>query len=167
MIKDRAINLKPTKSVEIHSNFCPRCGSQNIKRSNKLTRKRLDMKFSKNSIKKSIVNLSSWRYKCLECFTYFVPKDWPINRTIYGHGFIIWCIYQNVVCKQKMFQVRDSLRDLFEVYVNKDGLYNFRSLVSEYYESIYKDLLSEILKSPAIHIDETTVNLRNCKACNL
>jgi predicted RecB family nuclease len=158
--KRKPIASRPNKRIEIHCRRCLRCGSARIDPGRQLSRTIIDMKFFKGGVKKWVCRYVSWRYHCRKCRQAFVPEGWPDSHTMYGHGLVSWCVYHNVACGQNMLQVAESLADLFGLPVPEPQIYRFKSAIAENYQSLYTDLLEQILKSPVIHIDETTVRLR-------
>ncbi len=60
-----------------------------------------------------------------------------------------------------MMKVQRSLEDIFGLCVSNDQMYRFKRYIAASYMSLDNELLAAIVKSPVIHIDETTVNLRN------
>jgi hypothetical protein len=81
--------------------------------------------------------------------------------TIYGHGLICWCVYNNVVGKQSMLQVERSLHDIFGLKLRSGNGYRFRSELASYYRPLYDEILRAILNDDVINIDETPVKLRD------
>jgi Transposase IS66 family len=119
------------------------------------------MKFFKGGVKKWIVLHQSWAYQCEVCGTRFLPTDWPVDRSLYLHGLVCWCVYQNIECRQTMWQVKDTLADVFGLHLPQRQLYHFKSWIVERYNSLYEEIRASILKGHLVHIDEGTVNLRN------
>jgi hypothetical protein len=128
-----------------------------------IRRTSIDLKFFKSGIKKWVLQYVSWRYKCLKCQYQFISPDFPNDLAQFGHSLMSWCVYQHVFRSQIMLQVYHSLRDLFELYIGTTNVYNFKSVMAAYYESMYENILDSILKGAIIHIDETQVNLRQSK----
>jgi predicted RecB family nuclease len=151
----------PNKRVVIECDTCPACGSDKIKKKNRLRRKTVDMKFFKGGVKKWIVLYRSWAYQCDSCETRFIPKEWSIDRAMYQPGLACWCVYQNIECRQTMWQVKDTLADVFSLHVPPRQLYLFKSWIVERHNSLYEEIRASILQGHLVHIDEGTVNLRN------
>ena len=161
--KKKSVLRRLSKSINIHCEQCSRCRSLQIQRISKLSRSRIDLKFTKMGIRKFLVRYLSWRYKCLNCGAVFTAPDWPDSRTIYGHGLLSWCMYHTIACKQSVLQVQQSLITLFDLYVPPQQLFRFKSMMAEYYKSTYDKIFYSIVNGPLIHIDETTVKLRKHK----
>jgi predicted RecB family nuclease len=153
--------LTPNKQIVIECDKCPACGAENIKRTYRLQRKTVDLKFFKGGVKKWIVLYRSWRYYCNSCGVRFCPKDWLTYRSRYREGIACWCVYQNIECRQTMWQVQDTLVDLFGLHFQYRKLYRFKRWIVRRYESMYEQIRLSILRGHLIHIDESKVNLRN------
>jgi hypothetical protein len=140
---------------------CPTCGSGNIRRKHRLRRKTVDMKFFKGGVKKWIVVYHSWAYQCDGCGARFRPEEWFADQSLYQPGLASWCVYQNVECRQTMYQVKDTLADLFGLHVPPRQLYIFKSWIAKRYESLHEEIRRSILGGHLAHVDEATVDLRN------
>jgi hypothetical protein len=60
-----------------------------------------------------------------------------------------------------MLKVQKCLEHIFSLRVENGILYRFKRYIAVSYLSLDKELLESIVKSPVVHIDETTVNLRD------
>lgn len=147
--------------VDIQCTQCPHCGSKKIKHRNRLQRSKIDLKYSKHSVRKWLPQYVSWRYECRRCRKKFIPAAWPNSRSIYGHGLACWCVYHNIARKQSMLQVSRSVLDVFDIYLPKDHLYRFKTSVADHYTSTYENILDSIVKGSIIHVDETPVKLKS------
>src|SRR5690242_11973257 len=76
-------------------------------------------------------------------------------------GLMCWCVYQNIECRQTMWQVKDTLADVFGLHVVSRRLYLFKTWIAKRYEDLYEEIRRSILQGHLIHIDEATVDLRN------
>jgi predicted RecB family nuclease len=159
--KPPRLPFTPNKRIVIACEACPMCGSSKIKRRNGLRRKTVDVKFFKGGVKKWIVVYLSWTYQCDGCGARFQPEEWLADRSLYQPGLASWCVYQNVECRQTMWQVKDTLADLFGLHVPQRQLYLFKSWIAKRYESLYEEIRRSILGGHLAHVDEATVDLRN------
>jgi Transposase IS66 family len=62
-----------------------------------------------------------------------------------------------------MSKVRKSLVDVFGLHLDQDNLDRSKVRFAAIYEPLYAQILSEIIQSPVLHIDETPVNVRKGK----
>jgi len=60
-----------------------------------------------------------------------------------------------------MLKIQKSLEDIFGLCLESSRLYTFKRYIATSYASLDSELLDAIVKSPVVHIDETTVNLRD------
>lgn len=151
--------LAPNKRVVIECEQCPACGSQLIKRKHRLRRRTIDIKFFKGGLKRWGVEHLSWTYGCEACGTSFKSGRWPEDRVQFQPGLVNWCVYQNIHCRQTMWQVQETLADIFNVRTDYRVLYRLRRWVAERYRSLYEEIRTEIVRGHLIHIDESTVSL--------
>ena len=151
---------KPNKTTLIEAKNCPACRSRKLDRDSESSHIVVDLKFSKNGVKKVLTRFVSWRYNCKKCGKSFRSEERLPNPQRYGHGLASWCVYQNNVLGVNMAKVRKSLVDLFGLHLDQSMLDRTRDRIAAYYEPLRADILNEILAAPVIHIDETTVRLR-------
>ena len=147
------------RTMELSCSRCPYCNSRHLKEGRRTTRILIDLRFSRAGVKRWITQYVSWRYRCQECGRIFLPEGWPTSRNKYGRNLVSWCVYLNFVCKQKMYQTRDTLKDLFELNVSQRSMYQFKTRIAREYSDIYREIKERILSGPIIHIDETPVKL--------
>jgi hypothetical protein len=70
-------------------------------------------------------------------------------------------VYQNIECKQNMWQVRTTLMDVFGLDVPIRQFYLFKTWVLGRYAGLYEEICRAIVGGHLVHVDETTVNLLN------
>jgi predicted RecB family nuclease len=145
-------------SVELRR--CPKCRSTAIERREQMSRDLIDLKFFRGGVKKWITRTVFWTYCCSKCMRLFSSHTRSPYRQKYGHQLMSWCVYSNVACGVNMLRVEKSLADLFDLAIPDCEAYRFKCYVSDLYKSLYAEILQNILASPVIYIDETTVRLR-------
>src|SRR5260370_126397 len=74
-----------------------------------------------------------------------------------------WGVCSKVACGMNMRRVATTFGDVFGLSIHRDGLYRLKRYVADIYRPLSAEILQCILKSPIIHIDETTVKLRGQK----
>jgi predicted RecB family nuclease len=158
--KKPRLPFSPNKRVVFECESCPACGRSNIKKKNRLRQKTVDLKFFRGGVKKWIVVYRSWAYKCEDCGASFRPGEWPKDHSLYQSGLACWCVYQNIECKQNMYQVRETLADVFGLDVPPRQLYLFKDWIADRYRTLYEEIRQAIVQGHLVHVDETTVNLR-------
>lgn len=151
----------PNKRVELTCESCAKCGSKTITPGRRQFRRRVaDLKFSLTGVKKHIVEYRTTKYCCNECGTRFFPEAWLKRESIYGEHLAIWCVYQNIACKQPMGHVTQTLKDLFLMDIRPEQARKFKGSVVSRYNVLYDELRQHIIKSHVLHIDEGDVALR-------
>jgi hypothetical protein len=80
---------------------------------------------------------------------------------INGHGLVSWCVYSNVACGVNMRRTAATLVDVFGLMLPDCQAYRWKRYMTTFYRPLYTEILHSILSRPVIHIDETTVKLRN------
>jgi uncharacterized protein YprB with RNaseH-like and TPR domain len=146
--KPKRLPFTPNKKVVLECTQCPTCGNPTIRRRNRLKRKTVDIKFFESGLKKWIVAYSSWTYGCEACGNRFTSADWQAARTMYQNGLVSWCVYQNIQGRQAMYQVQESLAEVFRLHVPPHQLYVFRRWVADRYRTLYEEIRAEIIKGP-------------------
>lgn len=161
--KKKACSLPVNKRTEVSCGRCSHCNSRKIRPNQRLSRRVTDLRFSSGGVKRWVVQYESWRYQCRRCGKTFLPEDWPSCRRRYGANLAKWCVYLNFACKQNMWNVKDTLRDVFGIRVDRSMLYGFKRQVISAYTGLYEQIRQHILASPVLHIDETDVAIRKTK----
>ena len=72
-----------------------------------------------------------------------------------------WCVYSNIACGLNMSRAWKSTEDVFGLVIPPDKVYKWKTHIAVLYESLYSEILQSVLASPVIHIDETTVRIRD------
>jgi hypothetical protein len=130
-----------------------------LKAGRKETRTLIDLRFSRTGVKRWVTKYTYRLYRCQECGEIFLPEGRPACKSKYGRNLVSWCVYLNFVCKQKMYQTRDTLRDLFELNVSQRSMYQFKTRIAQEYSGLCSEIKDRMLSGPMIHIDETLVKL--------
>ncbi len=161
--KKKAHSLPVNKRIEVSCKRCSHCNSRKIYPCQRVSRRVTDLRFYSGVVKRWVVQYESWRYQCRRCGKTFLPEHWPSSRRRYGANLAKWCVYLNFVCKQTMWNVMDTLRDVFGIEIDRSILYGFKRQVIASYKGLYEQIRQHILASPVLHIDETDVAIRKTK----
>ena len=159
-VKYRCLPSKPNKTVLFEAQTCPDCESRKLDRDSESDHIVLDLKCSKDGVKKYVTRFVSWRYSCKKCGKRFRSEERVPNPQRFGHGLASWCVYQNNVLGVNMSKVRKSLRDVFGLHLDERMLDRTKERIAAFYAPLYADIFNSILAAPVLHIDETTVRLR-------
>jgi len=159
--KFRLASFRINKVSAIESQRCPECQSKKIEEGKQMSHDLIDLKFFNGGIKRWITRFVSWRYRCSKCAHQFSSeKRLPIPQK-YGHGLMSWCVYSNIACGLNMSRAWKSTEDVFGLVIPPDKVYKWKTHIAVLYESLYSEILQSVLASPVIHIDETTVRIRD------
>jgi hypothetical protein len=158
--KNICLPSKPNRTVLFEAERCPDCRGRKLSRKAESDHILVDLSFSRSGIKRNITRFVSWRYRCEKCGRCFRSEDRFPNPQRYGHGLASWCVYQNNVLGVNMSKVRKSLIDVFGLHLDQRTLDKTKDRIASFYEPLCAEILNEILASPVVHIDETTVRLR-------
>jgi predicted RecB family nuclease len=159
-MRQKKIPPKPNKTIILEAKACPHCLSRKLQRYNESSHDVVDLKFSRSGVKKCTTRYVSWRYSCGRCGKTFRSEDRLPHPQRYGHGLASWCVYQNNVCGVNMSKVRKGLEEIFGLHLDIYPVESAMDRIAAFYETLYADILKEIVASPVIHIDETTVRMR-------
>jgi predicted RecB family nuclease len=155
--------LRVNKLIELSAMKCPYCGSKEIKRTQRLNRVSIDLLFSRSGVKRWVIQYKGARHLCNQCRRTFASEGWPTRRRKYGENLAKWSIYLNVACKQTMYNVRDTLHDVFGIAITRSSLYQLKREVCSSYVGTYEQIRKHVLASPVLYVDETDVAIRNTK----
>jgi len=158
--KFKRVSIHINKVLFVETQRCPRCRSTGIEKGKQTSHDLIDLKFFRGGMKKWITRVVSWRYHCLKCHHVFSSEERLPNPRKYGHGVMSWFVYCNVSFGLNMLRVEKSLRDVFGLVVPRCECYRSKGYIAALYHPLYSEILQSVLASPVIHIDETTVRLR-------
>src|SRR5262249_52079108 len=161
--KRRSGSAKVNKRIVICAEQCRHCGSVNIRDGRKVRRRVTDLRFTKSSVKRWVVEYSSSRYCCGDCGKVFLPEAWPTYRGIHGDNLAAWCVYQNIACRQTMCQVIDTLHEVFAINVRREKAYGFKNRIISSYDGLNDEIHRHIVGSPVLYVDEGDVAIRKSK----
>lgn len=160
-------SLKPTKSIKIRRRIkCPKCGFSPLKESKKTTEKiTVDLRFTQETIVKEIRKYWANRSSCMKCNKDFIPPYFNVHGHpgIYGRNIKIWVCYLRIVLRNPYSLIRKITSDLFKLNLSDAVILRFIEEVGSYYLKTENLLISSLLKSKFIHIDETTINIKGQK----
>ncbi len=123
-------------------------------------RSMIDLVFAPTGCRKSVLRLIGKRGRCPHCGEIYVPPAFKqIKNHVYGPGFIVWVVYLRMALRLSGRLITQATRDLFGVDVSREGLGRFMKRCAEVHVRTEKLLQDRILKSPAIHADETKLSI--------
>jgi hypothetical protein len=159
--KGKRCNLRPNKIIDLVPKKCPTCMAKNLQPATCRRRYSLNLRFTRAGVKRAVTCIRCWSYKCPGCGGTVAARPKFSTQQIYGHDLMSWCVYFNVVSGLNMLKIQKCLEHIFSMRVENAQLYRFKRYIAASYLPLDNELLEAIVKSPVVHIDETTVNLRD------
>ncbi|WP_242055315.1 TM0106 family RecB-like putative nuclease [Nostoc flagelliforme] len=140
---------------------CLNCG-KSLENLNKTAEKTvINLVFTKNGIRKSVIKFSGAISYCRACNIRYYPKE--INKRgnqLFGHAFQSWIVYQRLVLRLSYKNIVNLMEEQFNEKVSLTTVTEcIKSFAFNYYDT-EKIIHQHILDSPFIHVDETTISIR-------
>jgi predicted RecB family nuclease len=156
------VDYKSNKSIRIHSaRKCPRCKSLSVRLNGyrRATKSLIDLKFTKNGIKRWVIEYHCYQQYCQDCKKQFLPKRYLSIRNIYGYNLASWIVYNNVVNNTGFEQISDIVNTCFNIRIKSSAAHDLKKRTAEYYRNWYKNSIKNIKKWEFIHCDETSIRV--------
>jgi hypothetical protein len=120
----------------------------------------IDLHFTKAGCRKTVTKYFGPRAKCPQRGCLYCPPeiDRP-SRSLFGHGFQAWSVYQRIVMRLPYRVIEVVTEELFGERTSKSTIINFIKHLAEYYEETERLSLKRLLESPFVHADETRINI--------
>ncbi|MDO9257569.1 MAG: IS66 family transposase, partial [Bacteroidales bacterium] len=164
--KNRAISqeIKINNVVQVRrGRTCPNhSGQKLIPTQDEASQTILDLKFTSRGVKKQVTQYIGKKGFCAECNKFFSP---PQIRKLgkgkkYGHGFIAWVNYHRLAMRLPFKKIIQLVEDTFGEQVAAATIQLMFITLSKYFIDTEQMMLKRILKSPFVHMDETTINIK-------
>ncbi len=122
----------------------------------------IDLRFTNSGARKTISLYESAKSYCKTCKKYFKPDIFygGNGNYVFGHGFRSWAVYQRLVLRLPFRLIAQNSLELFDEPIAPGSISNIIKYFSDKYGDSEKILLSRILLSPFIHVDETQISIR-------
>jgi predicted RecB family nuclease len=165
----KTINGRRSKEKRLRPNFqvrvrrrltCPKCHSSSIRPSyDKIAEVTLtDLLFVKHGCRKRVIRYYGDKVRCRKCKESYVPKRLHALKSCkYGDGFVAWCIYQRVLCRLPYQIISQIAKDMFGIDSTTETIRSILIRAGARYSQTSSEILKELLKSSAIHIDDTRI----------
>ncbi len=153
--------LRVNEVVLCVSRACPKCKSRDISKGKKRQSKKvLDLKFTKNGIKKWVVRFDANSYRCRSCKHTYVPSKYKRIRISYGHNLGCWAVYHKIVNRQSDRQIEMNLYELFGISVTFHTIKRFLKYFADFYRPTYLSLYRMVLSGGVLYADETPIKTK-------
>ncbi|MGK7915834.1 MAG: IS66 family transposase, partial [Prochloraceae cyanobacterium] len=156
------INRRVQKTIEISpQTVCPQCGSLQLRPYDKEThRVIIDLKLTRNGLKKTIIRFTGSYQYCIKCYTLCPPPFKYKQSQIYGHGLKAWIVYHRIALRLPYESISESFQEQFKEKIATGSLSRFIHDLAVYYSETENILIQHLLESPFIHVDETKINIQ-------
>ncbi len=156
------VNLRVNKVIEFpNPQRCRVCHSTHLHKSTRIKRKSFDLLFTRYGIKRWVIEYQYRRMNCLDCGKSTRPNEsMKLSQSTYGPGLKIYSVNMFVNHRVNLYTVNDIIRDSFGIKLSKGIIHNFKSQMAMKYTSAADSLLKEIVSSPLVQIDETSVKVK-------
>ncbi len=125
-----------------------------------LERSLVDLAFSKAGCRKTVLRYVGKGGRCQQCGEIYVPPLFKeVKNRIYGPGFCVWIVYLRMVLRLSYRLIKQFTRDLFGVELSTTKAEEVTRQYANNYARTEELLHCRMLKSPAIHVDETKLNI--------
>lgn len=139
---------------------CPKCEESSLTASGICRKLILDLKVTRNGIKRWVVCHVTRRYRCCVCYNWFLPRRYLALTSRYGEVLRKWVAYTTIALRQTNENVVDSLADVFGISFSPGQVSVFRHGVAQHYKKTYDALLKSLIQGQLIHADETKVCIK-------
>ncbi|MCG6137630.1 MAG: IS66 family transposase [Nostoc sp. LLA-1] len=160
----RRINPRATKIIQVPAaDNCPICNNISLRITTKLvTRLIINLVVTKNGVRKTIIKYLGNKGYCPKCCKFYNP---PViakygHSQLYGHGFKAWLIYHRVAMRLPYESISEMMQEQFGEKILAGSIVTFIKDFAQYYSETEKSIIQSLLKSPSIHVDETTINIK-------
>ena len=157
---------KPDQIVKLNKKQnCIFCGAKKTKVTNQKNGNRtiIDIKITKNGIKRWIIKYIAYNIYCPKCEKYFSPNEYKELGHKYGFNLVSWVIYHYVANNTSFTKIANTLEDFFNIDLGKVGrsrMQRLKEIAAEYYKDAYEKIKSSVDQWHIMHIDETRIRLR-------
>jgi predicted RecB family nuclease len=159
-VKKSVYTFKPNKIISVTAQLCEKCKSRKLLIKAHFSRKITDLKFTIAGVRRCVIQYISGRYLCKKCKHLFIPKDYPIGRLHVGHNLISWTMFENIVNRQGFRKIESSFKELFHLNISSSTFHACKDYFVRYYESTYQILVTRIIKSSVLYVDETPFSMQ-------
>lgn len=120
----------------------------------------LDLIFTKAGFRKVMIHYTGIIAHCPQCQTRFHPPAFKrFKRSSFGRGWQVWAMYQRMVLRTSYRLISQAALDQFGEVMSPQNFQRFATQLSSQYARTEDELFGTLLQSPALHIDETQLNI--------
>jgi predicted RecB family nuclease len=141
-------------------NACPKCGAIKVyqyKKKVKLVQ--TDLKFTATGIKQYVVEYQGTRSKCSKCFSQY--NDHNFRRFQYGDNVFVYATNLYLRYNISNYMISQIMQEQFGIWINPMYLVMRKQKWWQSWQPEVDYIWQIIRYSPVIHIDETSIKLKN------
>lgn len=156
-------NIKAnTTKVSERPKHCIKCNNERLYIHQKYNRTLIDLKFTKNGIKRWVINFNGYRFRCSKCGNVFTDPKYYKQPT-FGINVQIWIIYNYMSYGISYEDLTKVLMETFNIGVTRSYISSIKPKFAELYSDYYSNILECIINGKVLHIDETSVKTQGTK----
>lgn len=137
---------------------CYHCNSDKLHQHTKFEHKSIDLKISKNGLRRQLTLYRGKRSLCTQCNKASKPKSGK-NIQKYGTDLINWSINLFINHKVNLNAVSKILLDSFDINIPRNSLDYCKLCISKRYDTTLSEIKGLVVSGPVIHVDETSVKV--------
>ncbi|MBI5030601.1 MAG: transposase [Chloroflexi bacterium] len=138
---------------------CPQCNSDLLPSDQTAEKTIIDLNFTENGCSRQIVKLKGLQGYCPKCRKHYKPES-VHGLSLFGHGFQSWVVYQRLSLRLPYDGITQSLEEQFGEKVCFGLITQIIKRLGAFYAETENLLVQQILASPFVHVDETTINVQ-------
>ena len=160
----RKKKVRATKVVQVPPRrTCPKHETEQLRPRSAVSRRTIiDLVITRSGIRKTITEYVGTKTFCPECRKHYLPSgiDKYYKTQLYGHGFRAWTVYQRVALRMTYSGIAEVMKEQFGEEEPKRHISSLIRSLSKYYAETEEIIIKDLLRSPFIHADETSINMR-------
>jgi predicted RecB family nuclease len=164
-VKPKRKGTRPDRQVRVRRRLkCPKCGGRSISPKEKMIAEAIitDLVFTRNGCRRRITRYYGNKVFCRKCKEYYNPRRLhELKARKYGDGFTAWCVYQRVVCRIPYRIISHIAAEVYGIHTRNTIIVKQVERFGKQYTRAISEILKELLRSQAIHVDETRVSTTN------
>jgi predicted RecB family nuclease len=153
---------KIDKTILLYPEVCPVChqASANFELVKRGEMVKVDIKHTKNGIRKMVTLYKGGQYKCYHCKKVFSPQKLK-KGPVYGDNLIAWAINLQIQYNISGAKTIDIIKDSFNIQVSATKMWDFKPYMANKYKETYDEIISKIVSGNLLHIDETKSSIKD------
>lgn len=139
---------------------CPKCGASKVYHYHQKRRVvQTDLKFTSTGIKQHVTEYIGTKSRCGKCWQHY--NDHILRRTQYGDNLFAYVTYLYINYNISNYLISSIMQEQFGIWISPMYLVMRKQKWWKQWEPEVSYIKEIILRSPVIHIDETSIHLEN------